>query len=1264
MKKITLLLAFLCFSLLTNAQCASVPSSNDGNGISNVLLGATNFPTTDVTYFDHTGTVVTLGQGITSTVQITFETGYTYDTNIWIDFNDDLTFDAGEQVFDGVSLGDNPTTLDASFVMPAAAALGNHLMRIGTADSGQATPNPCYNGSWGVTLDFTVNIIGISCTPAVVASSVVNADCGNNQFFIDVDVTSVGDATEVTDGTTIWPVTGTGVLQVGPFVSGTTLDLTLTHSDNTCDLGLGNFNFFCPPLNDLCADATVINCGDTAIGNTDQATSNDEPAFCGTGTGAQGVWYSFTSAGNDIVTASLCGSSFDTKIQIYSGTCGALTCVGGNDDNFDECGAGNNSEYQFISTAGTQYYIYVFGFGSSTGAYEFNLSCTPAPDSPLNDECSFATPVSTNPDSSCTNFASGTIFGATTSADADGCDGDFDSNPHDDVWFSFIATASSHLVSLPNSINQDDATPYDNLYIGLYEGTCGSLTNVSCTSGIEALLTDLTIGTTYYIRVYSQADAGLINVTFDVCVGLGSTTEVNANCEDSAPFCANSGALEFQNVSGGTFPDAPQEVVDNTCLGSAPNPAWFFIQVAIAGDMEFEIVQTTEPGGAGTGLDVDYALWGPFSNTDEICTAFTFGDCTGDHNCTGFAIDCSYSADFTENATITNAQAGSFYLFLITNFNGDPGYISLTQTNSTDPGAGATDCTILCPEVTAIDATCGLDNGSIIMDSLEPNTTYTVNYDFNGVAATPVTVTSNGIGDLVISGLAPGDYTGIVTDAPECGTVDRDVTIIDASAPRIDSLVAANDSICVGVDVVFVLTGTPNSTVTYDLNGEADQTIEIGASGVVAVVVTAPTEDVTISLSLISQNGCDGDLTESVTTTVVNLMADLGEDFAFCQSTPQDLTVVTNASASATYVWTLDGAPIVGAITDTITVSTTGNYQVAITDGMCSVNDSVSVSVTSVMTMDLGVDIFTCSNVPTILTADSNIGASGIIYSWTLDGNTISGETSQTLEVTTSGVYEVSGVSGGCNASATINVDITQAFTLGLTDLQICAGENITLDATPIEAVTAPTYLWSTGETSAIINPTLYDTYTVTVTSGACSVTQTIVVTEAVSSFTASISGDTEICEGTTTELTADVVSGVNPTYLWSTGDTTATITVEPATFPITYSVTVTDDSGCSSVFDVQVNEITGCVVPQGISPNNDGINDCFDMSSFEANKITIYNRYGTEVYEMANYRNEWCGTTENGNSGSELPTGTYYYILDLPTGEVMKGWVYINREN
>ncbi len=153
---------------VNGCYCSSNPSSNDNSGITNVTLGTTNFPTSDVTYFDHSATSVNLTQGLSSNVQITFATGYTYDTNIWIDFNNDYDFnDVGELVRTGIaSTSANPTTLNASFTMPVSAPLGSHKMRIGTADSGQVPPDPCYSGTYGVTLDFTVNIFAApSCLP-------------------------------------------------------------------------------------------------------------------------------------------------------------------------------------------------------------------------------------------------------------------------------------------------------------------------------------------------------------------------------------------------------------------------------------------------------------------------------------------------------------------------------------------------------------------------------------------------------------------------------------------------------------------------------------------------------------------------------------------------------------------------------------------------------------------------------------------------------------------------------------------------------------------------------------------------------------------------------------------------------------------------------------------------------------------------------------------------------------------------------------------
>jgi pyrimidine deaminase RibD-like protein len=150
----------------TGCFCTSAPTSNDGAGITNVKIVNTDFPTTDVFYFDHTANAVDVQQGVNTNVQVSFATGYTYGTHVWIDLNNNFTFETSELLYSGESLATNPTTLNASFMMPATAALGQHRMRIATADSGQATPNPCYSGSYGVTLDFTVNVTAApSCLP-------------------------------------------------------------------------------------------------------------------------------------------------------------------------------------------------------------------------------------------------------------------------------------------------------------------------------------------------------------------------------------------------------------------------------------------------------------------------------------------------------------------------------------------------------------------------------------------------------------------------------------------------------------------------------------------------------------------------------------------------------------------------------------------------------------------------------------------------------------------------------------------------------------------------------------------------------------------------------------------------------------------------------------------------------------------------------------------------------------------------------------------
>jgi uncharacterized repeat protein (TIGR01451 family)/gliding motility-associated-like protein len=90
-------------------------------------------------------------------------------------------------------------------------------------------------------------------------------------------------------------------------------------------------------------------------------------------------------------------------------------------------------------------------------------------------------------------------------------------------------------------------------------------------------------------------------------------------------------------------------------------------------------------------------------------------------------------------------------------------------------------------------------------------------------------------------------------------------------------------------------------------------------------------------------------------------------------------------------------------------------------------------------------------------------------------------------------------------------------------------------------------------------------------------------------------------------------------------------------------------------------------LIPQGLSPNEDGLNDVFDIQCIEDypnNLIKIYNRLGVQIYQKEDYKGDWDGTPNMGipTTSGLLPVGTYFYILDLNTGEKpILGWVYLN---
>lgn len=108
----------------------------------------------------------------------------------------------------------------------------------------------------------------------------------------------------------------------------------------------------------------------------------------------------------------------------------------------------------------------------------------------------------------------------------------------------------------------------------------------------------------------------------------------------------------------------------------------------------------------------------------------------------------------------------------------------------------------------------------------------------------------------------------------------------------------------------------------------------------------------------------------------------------------------------------------------------------------------------------------------------------------------------------------------------------------------------------------------------------------------------------------------------------------------------------------------------CYTISTLEVKAVN-CppTIPQGFSPNNDGINDTFNIQDlwtiFDRFELSIFNRYGTVIYKGNQQTAPWDGTANTGNfKGNTLPTGTYYYVLKLQDElfTTYTGWVYLNK--
>lgn len=216
------------------------------------------------------------------------------------------------------------------------------------------------------------NAVCVNCTLPEFTQMIAN-DCDNEQFSVEIVVSDIGSASSyvisnnLNEDTVDFSEAGTYI--VGPFDSGSeVLIFIVGDNDDSCALSTSATSN-CPPSNDNCVGAIPVTDGTTFEISTEFAT--EDVAGCDTSDLAKGVWFFINDGGEAIeVTLDTFGSTFDTELSWFTGTCEALVCGGNNDDT-----NGVQSEITFTTNGdGENIYILATGFSSSVGDLVLNVS--------------------------------------------------------------------------------------------------------------------------------------------------------------------------------------------------------------------------------------------------------------------------------------------------------------------------------------------------------------------------------------------------------------------------------------------------------------------------------------------------------------------------------------------------------------------------------------------------------------------------------------------------------------------------------------------------------------------------------------------------------------------------------------------------------------------------------------------------------------------------------------------------------------------------
>lgn len=413
--------------------------------------------------------------------------------------------------------------------------------------------------------------------------------------------------------------------------------------------------------------------------------------------------------------------------------------------------------------------------------------------------------------------------------------------------------------------------------------------------------------------------------------------------------------------------------------------------------------------------------------------------------------------------------------------------------------------------------------------------------------------------------------------------------------------------------------------------------------------------------------------TDSVAVTLFPLPdVDAGNDTAVCAELPFQL----NGSGSGNLQWHVNGATLSNPQTgNPLFTGDAGTYLPILTATSaqgCTASDTVEITIWPLPQVSILGDLSLCLDDTVSL-----IGTGAQLYQWQFTGY-LSNGTGTPVDIsadTTSFITLVGTDTNGCEDDTSARVDVFRgALTLSSPDTTLCLGENRTLTYTGnAESIThwlPDTYLNSSTGSTVVATPETDITYTAYAANneGCVDSVQVTLLVKPLPALDAAYEA-TLFCEYAEVVLNS---SNATDTLEWFKGNESAgmgqqtTVHLNPQ-FPETVYLVGSTAFGCMDTLAVPVEfasleTLLPLEFPNIITPNGDLVNDLWNpplpAGFADCTRLTLYNRWGNEVFDSREFPVAWNGKTASGNA---LTDGVYFYILEIG-GVYKKGTVTLTR--